>query len=113
MLAAATGIKEFADWKYLRKAGERIVNLDRAFNARDGFDRRHDTLPERFRTEPLHTGSAPGEGEMVRTLDRFLDEYYQLRNWTRNGLPTREKLEELGLGRVAKDLAPYLESGGT
>ncbi len=112
MLAAATGIKEFADWKYLRKAGERIVNLDRAFNARDGFDRRHDTLPERFRTEPLHTGNAPGEGEMVRTLDRFLDEYYQLRNWTRNGLPTREKLEELGLGRVAKDLAPYLESGG-
>jgi aldehyde:ferredoxin oxidoreductase len=113
MLAAATGIEEFADWKHLRKAGERIVNLDRAFNARDGFDRRHDTLPGRFQTEPLHTGAAPGEGEMVRALDHFLDEYYQLRNWTRNGLPTREKLEELGLGRVAKDLAPYLESAGT
>ncbi len=113
MLAAATGIEEFADWKYLRKAGERIVNLDRAFNARDGFDRRHDTLPQRFQTEPLHTGKAPGEGEMVRTLDRFLDEYYQLRNWTRNGLPTREKLEELGLGRVAKDLAPFWENGAT
>ncbi|HUJ69247.1 MAG TPA: aldehyde ferredoxin oxidoreductase family protein [Syntrophorhabdales bacterium] len=113
MLAAATGIEEFADWKYLRKAGERILNLDRAFNARDGFDRRHDTLPKRFQTEPLHTGSAPGEGEMVRSLDRFLDEYYRLRNWTRNGLPTREKLEELGLGRIAKDLAPFWENPGT
>jgi aldehyde:ferredoxin oxidoreductase len=50
---------------------------------------------------------------MVRTLDRFLDEYYRLRNWTRNGLPTREKLEELGLGRIAKDLAPFWENPGT
>ncbi len=81
----------------LLKAGERAYTMARAFNARDGFDRRHDTLPQRFQIEPLHTGKAPGEGEMVRTLDRFLDEYYQLRNWTRNGLPTREKLEELGI----------------
>jgi aldehyde:ferredoxin oxidoreductase len=115
MLVAATGIEEFGDWGYLRKAGERIVNLDRAFNARDGFDRRHDTLPARFQTEPLHTGKAPGEGQMVRSLDRFLDEYYRLRNWTRGGIPTREKLEELGLGDVVKDMAPFwneTEMGG-
>ena len=66
-------------------------HLDRAFNARDGFDRRHDTLPERFRTEPLHTGRAPGEGEMVRTLDRFLDEYYQLRNWDPERAPNQRE----------------------
>jgi aldehyde:ferredoxin oxidoreductase len=107
MLLAATGIKEFADWGYLRKVGERIVNLDRAFNARDGFDRRHDTLPMRFQTEPLHTRNAPGEGEMVRALDRFLNEYYHLRKWTETGIPTREKLEELGLGYVVKDMEPF------
>jgi aldehyde:ferredoxin oxidoreductase len=107
MLEAATGIKEFADWNYLRKVGERIVNLDRAFNVRDGFDRKHDTLPKRFQSEPLHTGKAPGEGEMVRTLDKFLDEYYRLRGWTNTGIPTREKLEELGLGYVVKDIEPF------
>lgn len=107
MLKAATGIDEFVDWGYLSKVGERIVNLDRAFNVRDGFDRRHDTLPLRFQNEPLHTGKAPGEGQMVRTLDRFLDEYYQLRGWTGAGIPSREKLEELGLGYVVKDIEPF------
>ncbi len=107
MLVAATGVQEFGDWTFLRKAGERIVNLDRAFNARDGIDRRADTLPQRFQTEPLHTGKAPGEGQMVRSLDRFLDDYYRLRNWTPQGIPTREKLEELGLAYVAKDMAPF------
>jgi aldehyde:ferredoxin oxidoreductase len=112
MLEAATGIKEFADWNYLRKAGERIVNLDRAFNVRDGFDRKHDTLPQRFQSEPLHTGKAPGEGEMVRTLDKFLDEYYRLRGWTNTGIPSREKLEELGLGYVVKDIEPFWKKTG-
>jgi len=110
MLAAATGIEEFADWDYINSVGERIVNMDRAFNVREGFDRRHDTLPQRVQTEPvLHTGNAEGEGQMVRTLDKFLDEYYQLRGWTETGIPTREKLEELGLGYVAKDMEPFLE----
>lgn len=107
MLTAVTGIEEFSDWGYLGKVGERVWNLDRAFNARDGFDRRHDTLPQRVQTEPLHTREAAGEGEMVRTLNKFIDEYYRLRGWTKNGLPTREKLEELGLGYVVKDLEPF------
>jgi aldehyde:ferredoxin oxidoreductase len=107
MLKAATGIEEFANWDYLRKVGERVWNLDRAFNVRDGFDRRHDTLPQRFQNEPLHTRKAPGEGQMVRSLDKFLDEYYQLRGWTEAGIPTREKLEELGLSYVVKDMEPF------
>ena len=107
MMAAVTGIEEFADWNYLRKVGERVVNLDRAFNVRDGFDRRHDTLPQRFQSEPLHTRKAPGEGQMVRRLDKFLDEYYQLREWTEAGIPSREKLQELGLGYVVKDMEPF------
>lgn len=108
MLVAATGLEEFADWGYLMKAGARMVNLERAFNVRDGFDRRHDTLPKRFQTEPLHTRRAQGEGQMVRKLDEFLDDYYRLRGWTQNGIPSREKLEELGLGYVVKDMEPFL-----
>lgn len=110
MLMAVTGIEEFSDWNYLRKVGERVWNLDRAFNVRDGFNRQHDTLPQRFQTEPLHTREAPGEGEMVKTLDKFLDEYYQLRGWTKRGIPTREKLHELGLGYVVKDIEPFLNN---
>ena len=104
MLAAASGIEQFADADYLAKVGERIVNLERAFNTRDGFDRRHDTLPQRMFTEPLHTGGAPGEGQVIRELDRFLDDYYRLRGWTPNGIPTREKLAELGMGGLTRDL---------
>lgn len=107
MLKAATGIDEFADWDYLNRVGERVWNLDRAFNVRDGFDRRHDTLPQRVQTEPLHTGKADGEGQMVRTLDQFLDEYYRLRGWTENGIPARQKLKELGLDHVIKDMEPF------
>jgi len=109
MLRAVTGIEEFADWAYLGRVGERVWNLDRAFNARDGFDRRHDTLPERMQTEPLHVIDADGEGQMVRDLDGFLDEYYKLRGWTANGIPSREKLEELGLGYVGEDMEPLLK----
>ncbi len=109
MLHAATGIEEFADWAYLGRVGERVWNLDRAFNARDGFDRRHDTLPQRLQTEPLHVMDAEGEGQMVRNLEGFLDEYYKLRGWTENGIPSREKLEELGLGYVVKDMEPFLK----
>jgi aldehyde:ferredoxin oxidoreductase len=104
MLAAATGIEQFADVDYLGKVGERIFNLERAFNVREGFSRKDDYLPQRLRTEPLHTLGAPGEGEMVREHDKFLDRYYQLRGWTKDGIPTPEKLRELGLGHVLGDM---------
>jgi aldehyde:ferredoxin oxidoreductase len=108
MLVAATGIKEFGDMQYMIEVGDRIVNLERAYNVRAGFDRRQDTLPERFLTEPLHTGEAEGEGEIVRNLEQFLDEYYSLRGWTSNGIPSIEKLEHLGLNNEIKDMKSYL-----
>jgi len=105
MLFAATGISQIADPAHLRSAGERIVNLERAFNIRDGFRREHDRLPERFLKEPLHTGTAPGEGQMIRAMDQFLDRYYQMRGWTPEGIPSSQKLNELGLSFVVKDMA--------
>jgi aldehyde:ferredoxin oxidoreductase len=103
MLAAARGIDQFADDNHLTKVGERIVNLERAFNVREGFNRKDDYLPPRMRTEPLDTRGMPGDGQMVREHDKFLDRYYQLRGWTKDGIPTPEKLEELGLGFVLKN----------
>jgi aldehyde:ferredoxin oxidoreductase len=94
-----------ADIGYLKKVGERIVNLERAFNVREGFGRQNDKLPPRMLNEPLHTYGAPGEGEVVRETEQFLDRYYELRGWTEDGIPTTKKLGELGLSKMAKDMS--------
>jgi aldehyde:ferredoxin oxidoreductase len=104
LLAAATGVEEFGDADFLWKVGERIVNMERLFNVREGFSRKDDTLPVRLLTEPLLTINAPSGGQIVRHQDAFLDRYYQLRGWTADGIPTRKKLEELGIGYMAKGL---------
>jgi aldehyde:ferredoxin oxidoreductase len=104
LLTAARGIDQFSDNDYLWKVGERILNLERAFNVREGFGRKEDTLPQRMLTEPLHTREAPGEGQIVRNQDKFLDNYYWLRGWTKAGFPSPEKLKELGLDFVLNDM---------
>ena len=81
-----------------------MFNLERAFNVREGFGRKQDTLPKRMLTEPLHTREAKGEGQIVSHQDEFLDKYYQLRGWTKDGIPTAPKLKELGLDLAAKDI---------
>jgi len=100
LLAAATGVDHFADLAYLKKVSERVVNLERAFNVREGFRRKDDMLPERMLREPLHTHGAPGEGQMVREMEQFLDHYYELRGWAEDGTPTPEKLRELDLAEI-------------
>jgi len=86
----------------LQVTGERVVNLNRAFNAREGITRRDDTLPSRLTSVPAPKG--PSKGEVVE-LDRMLGEYYLQRGWDgETGLPMREKLEEIGLGDIADDL---------
>jgi aldehyde:ferredoxin oxidoreductase len=103
LLAAATGVEYASDTGYLRKVGERIVNLERAFNVREGIGRKDDKLPARMLNEPLHTYDAAGEGEVVREMEQFLDRYYELRGWNKDGIPTAKKLAELGLGELVKD----------
>jgi len=104
MLATATGEKQFADIKYLEKVGDRIITMERAFNVRNGFSRKDDTLPKRMLTEPLQTRGAPGEGQMIREQEQFLDRYYDMRGWSRDGIPTPEKIKGLGLDYLAGDL---------
>ena len=97
--SAITGVEVSAE--DMRRAGERIVNVERAYLVREGVRRKDDRLPRRFLEEPLPSGPARGH---VHELDAMLDEYYGVRGWTRDGVPTRRKLEELGLGDVARDL---------
>ncbi len=79
------------------EAGERIWNLTRLFNIREGMTRRDDTLPPRIMQEPLLDGVAKGQMVTKDMLDAMLDEYYALRGWNKNGIPTQKKLNELGL----------------
>jgi aldehyde:ferredoxin oxidoreductase len=83
--------------------GERAWNLCRAFNIREGITRENDTLPERA-AEPLPEGAVKGETITKEALQHALDEYYALRGWSSKGIPTRSKLEGLGLGYVAEEL---------
>jgi len=105
-LSAATGVSY--DFKKLLECGERICNVEKAFNARLGLTRKDDTVPLRFLEEPISAGPRKGE-HLGSVLPKMLDEYYEARGWDKEtGLPTRSKLESLGL----KEIADELESTG-
>ncbi|MHA1731538.1 MAG: aldehyde ferredoxin oxidoreductase family protein [Promethearchaeota archaeon] len=92
LLSAATGLDFTVN--QLDEVGERIWNLERLFNIREGLGRADDTLPRRFLEEPLEEG--PSAGHVV-DLETMLDEYYETRGWSRDGVPTKALLEKLGL----------------
>jgi aldehyde:ferredoxin oxidoreductase len=95
LLQAATGWD--LDGEEVRRIGERIVNLERLFIAHLGITRQDDTLPRRFLEEPMPEGSGDSTGSVLE-LEPMLDEYYRARGWdVQSGLPTGEKLQELGL----------------
>ena len=73
--------------------GDRIYNLERMYNVKCGVDRTKDVLPKRL-TEPIPDGFHQG-----RTIDltNMLEEYYNKRGWDQNGIPTAEKLNQIGL----------------
>lgn len=83
---------------------ERVVNLEKAFNTREGLTREDDSLPHRFTHEPLPPESGPSAGSVVE-LEPMLDEYYQVRGWDIDtGRPTAKKLQQLGLIKEAQEL---------
>lgn len=84
--------------------GERRLNMLRVFNAREGFDRRHDTLPTKF-FKPLG-GLGPTAGVKIdrQEFEKNLNLYYQMMGWTPDGIPTRTKLRELGLDWLCDQL---------
>jgi len=84
--------------------GERIHNLQRAYAVREGITRAQDKWPARFYEERIAEGPSQGAVLDKDEVDKFLNEYYRLRGWNASGIPSREKLEELGLEDVALDL---------
>jgi aldehyde:ferredoxin oxidoreductase len=79
----------------LEKAGERIWNLLRLFNVREGIRKIDDTLPRRFFEEPLKSGATAGRFLPREQFDSMLREYYELSGWDDMGVPTHEKLRDL------------------
>jgi aldehyde:ferredoxin oxidoreductase len=76
------------------KTGERIFNLKRLYNVRLGISRKDDFLPSRFLTSKrLGKGLTPN----LPPFGQMLSEYYEYRGWSEDGIPTPEKLKELGL----------------
>ncbi|MFX1483029.1 MAG: aldehyde ferredoxin oxidoreductase family protein [Promethearchaeota archaeon] len=99
-----TGMKEWADPKFVRKTAERISHLRRAYNHRLGITRKQENLPHRLLKEPMPTGPSKGG---LPDLDFMLDDYYRFRGCDREtGLPKEAKLKELGLDFVVKELKP-------
>ena len=84
--------------------GERIYNLERAFNCREGVSRKDDDLPRRVSNEPIPSGASQGMYCSPQEFNGMLDEYYRLRGWDANGIPSAEKLKDLGLDEIIGDL---------
>ena len=100
LMEAVTGLIFTPD--EVQKVGERVNNLAKAFNIREGFTRADDTFPERLMTEPLKDGASKGQVISKDDLKKMLDEYYTDRGWNpETGVPTRAKLTDLDLGYVA------------
>lgn len=78
----------------MRQVGERVWTLERTFNLRAGLTKADDTLPQRCLKDAAKTGPAKGR---VNELGKMLPEYYALRGWTPDGVPTNETLERLAL----------------
>ena len=91
----------------LRQSGERINNVARLFNIREGLGRKDDTLPYKVMPLPV-PDEGPSKGAFVsqKELDFLLDDYYESRGWNKDGIPTIEKLKKIGM----EDLIPIVES---
>jgi aldehyde:ferredoxin oxidoreductase len=101
----ATGIPMTAE--ELLAAGERIQNLARVINVREGTGTREfDQLPWKILNFPVpDEGVAKGVCVKQEEFDIGLDDYYKVRGWTKNGVPKPETLKSVGL----EDLIPVVE----
>jgi aldehyde:ferredoxin oxidoreductase len=84
------------------KVLEAITNLRRCFNIKCGLGTKHDYLPRRLLTLPRNRSQSKNH---VPKLEPMIEEYYKHRNWDlESGKPRKEKLIEIGLKDVAKQL---------
>ncbi|HUV08321.1 MAG TPA: aldehyde ferredoxin oxidoreductase family protein [Spirochaetia bacterium] len=95
MLRFVTGWE--IDKSGLERTGERIYNLERLINVRRGAGRKHDALPYRVLNEPIPDGPAEGSYFPKESFEAALSLYYLKRGWSEDGIPSPEKLRQLGL----------------
>jgi aldehyde:ferredoxin oxidoreductase len=89
------------DFKHI---GKRVWNLTRAFNVREGFTSKDDTLPYRIANDPLPEGKTKGKIIPQADFDKILKDYYEWWNWDDQGRPTKEALKAVQLDDIAADL---------
>ena len=94
ILNLVTGL-DFTD--KLMEIGERIYNLERVILVREGISRKDDMLPERIMNEKLPEGPARGHALTKEMYEIELNEYYEIRGWSKDGIPTQDKLKALSL----------------
>jgi len=83
--------------------GERIANIERLFNIREGLRRKDDVLPGRLVLEPISSGAS--RGQRVEDLEFLVTDFYQACGWdVATGIPTPQKLDTLGLQKFASAL---------
>ena len=94
-------LSKVTGWDYssveLKRTGERIHNLKKLFNVREGWRYDDDWLPERLLNETLPTGIAQGVGLSAAELREMIEQYYRARGWDETGNIPEEKLRALGL----------------
>jgi len=81
----------------LEEIGDRIVNLERAFNCREGIRKIDDLLPYRVTHEPIPEGASKGKYFSSEKLEMALNDYYSQRGWDQEGIPIDQTLKKLGL----------------
>jgi len=81
----------------LMTIGERIYTMERLILNREGRFRKDDMIPERLRTEKMPEGQAKGHVVSDKIYNQMLDDYYKGRGWDKEGRPTKERLEKLGI----------------
>jgi len=88
----------------LQKAGERVYNMEKAYNIREGWTRKDDYPPPRIIEDPIPDGVAKGSLVPKKEFDLMLNAYFKARKWNSKGIPTKQKLADLGLNKIAKDI---------
>ncbi len=85
------------DWKAedMGEIGRRVLNIARAFNQREGFNRKDDTVPKRIVNEALKSGPAAGQAIPQEAFDDMLDQYYQVMGWDKDGKMPEELIQSL------------------
>ncbi|MFW6040565.1 MAG: aldehyde ferredoxin oxidoreductase family protein [Thermoplasmatota archaeon] len=107
LLNAMTGF-DMSLSEFLR-AGERVYNLSKVFNIRNGFGRKDDRLPDRVFEDPVLYGPTEGETLSRREFEEELDRYYNIRGWNEEGIPLKNTLKRLDLPDVAEEYSSVQE----